>query len=80
MFSNVIGVLKIFYFIGVNRYYVLVILDVLVFGGGSYFVFYLDVEFFYGLSGECEIYGCLCLVNNEEFVFKYVEFWGFDFI
>lgn len=80
MFINVLGIVMIFYVLGLNRYYVLVMLDFFVLGGGSYFVFYIDLEFLYGLSGECDIFGSLCFVNSEEFVFKYVELWGFDYI
>lgn len=58
----------------------LVILEVFLCGGGSYFVLYLDFELLNGFSGVCEIYGNLCFVYVEEFVFKYVEFWGFEYI
>lgn len=78
VFSNVTGASKIFHPTGVNRYYVLATSDALALGGGSHFALYLDAELLHGSSGECETYGCSCLANNEEFVLKHVELWGFD--
>eukprot|EP00850_Spirogloea_muscicola_P000092 SM000001S04494 [mRNA] locus=s1:506245:507817:- [translate_table: standard] len=77
VFTDVTGKLELFLSTGINRYFVLCLIDNLALGGGGHFAIQLDGDLTTGTSGPCETYGSPCLAHDEDYIVKNVELWGF---
>lgn len=59
-----------------NNYFLFCTQESLAVGGGGHFAIWIDSDFCWGNSGNCETFDSPCLASSEDFHCVHVEVWG----